>query len=77
MRRIQYEKPAPVRSRAPNSIEGWNVLLREAITRAERQKDRRLEGFKRAMIEGKAEPILRRLGIICPADLDRELPLSG
>lgn len=54
----------------------WQQLLRSAIQRAETNADRRLEGLKRALVEGREEAHLRSLGIIHPGDLDREFPKS-
>jgi hypothetical protein len=59
----------------PERREDWNQLLRKAIQRAEVTGDRRLEGLKRALVDGKAEKHLRLLSIIHDADLDREFPL--
>jgi hypothetical protein len=53
----------------------WTDLLRQAIERAETTGDKRVQGLRRAMIEGRAEAFLRRLSILSTADLDREMPL--
>ena len=58
----------------PQRREDWNKLLKAALQRAEANQDRRSEGIKRAMIDNKAEAHLRRLGIVCDADLTREFP---
>lgn len=57
------------------SPSGWENLMSRVIERATRLEDRRLEGLKHASSTGSSESFLRRLGIICEADLDREMPL--
>jgi hypothetical protein len=46
--------------------------MRKVIDRAERTRDRRLAGLRKAMLEGKAEDHLRLLGIISEVDIRRE-----
>jgi hypothetical protein len=71
--RLLGTKTAPTRSiQAPERREDWNQLLRKAIQKAESAGDRRLEGLRRALIDGRAEPHLRLLGIIHDVDLKRE-----
>lgn len=57
---------------APERKSDWQQLLKRAIQRAEASGDRRLEGLKRAMSDGKAEAHLRRIGVIHDVDIDRE-----
>lgn len=52
----------------------WTQLLRKALTRAELIGDPRVVALQAAMT-GNAEQTLRRLSVICEADLDREFPL--
>lgn len=63
----------PVR-REPTNPSEWDKLLRRAISRAELLGDRRLEGLKAALTGGKSALILKKMGIICEADLLREFP---
>jgi hypothetical protein len=68
----------PKRSiQAPERREDWNQLLRKAIQRADRAGDRRVEGLRQALIDGKAEKHLRLLGIIHDVDLTREFPIKS
>lgn len=51
----------------------WNRLLRKAIQMAEAGGSvRRLRMLKRALGQGKAREYLKRLSIVCEADLQRE-----
>lgn len=59
---------------APTNSNGWNLLLSQAIRRAEARGDVRLASLKSAMRDGKAESVLRRYGIISDGDLKREFP---
>jgi hypothetical protein len=52
----------------------WLTLLKTAIAQAEQRGDPRLEGFRKGLEVGQAERVLRRLGIVCQADLRREFP---
>lgn len=73
--RLLGTKPTPTRSiQAPERREDWNQLLRKAIQKAESSGDRRLEGLRKALIDGRSEPHLRLLGIIHDVDLKREFP---
>lgn len=58
----------------PRSAIDWERLMRKAIERAEKTKDNRLTSLKMALSQGKAQVILRKLGIIGESDLDREFP---
>jgi hypothetical protein len=71
----QSNQPTVKRRQAPERLEDWKQLLRKAIQRAETSGDRRLEGLKRALVDGQAESHLRRLGIIHDVDLSREFPI--
>jgi len=57
---------------APRNVVEWNSLLKKALARAEVQKDRRTPGLRRALLQGKAETMLRKMGIICDGDIQRE-----
>lgn len=74
MRTRLLNKPKEAPKRGALSPAGWEALMQRAISRAERLQDRRLDGLKRAMQEGKSETFLRKLGIICETDLLREFP---
>lgn len=71
----QSNQPPAKRIQAPDRREDWKQLLVKAIQRAETSGDRRLEGLKRALVDGQAERHLRRLGIIHDVDLSREFPV--
>jgi hypothetical protein len=53
---------------------GWNLLLSQAIRRAEAKGDARTNNLKKAMRENKAEATLRSYGILGEVDLNREFP---
>lgn len=53
---------------------GWDQLMRLAIRRAEATGDKRLEGLRKALRDGKSEMLLRKLGVISEDDLPREFP---
>ena len=53
---------------------GWVALMRLTIARAEATGDKRLEGLRWALQEGKSEMFLRKLGVISEADIPREFP---
>lgn len=55
------------------SIE-WDRLLRQAIERAERRNDNRIQALRTALSMGQAATVLKRLGIIGESDLLREFP---
>jgi hypothetical protein len=60
--------------RAAKTHDEWQSLMRSAIDLAEKTKDPRLSGLMAANAEGRVEQYLRRQGIICPVDLQREFP---
>lgn len=66
-----------VQRKLPAGPHEWAKLMTQTIQRAERLRDPRLPGLRRAMTEGKAEAALRRLGILSSVDLDREFPDGG
>jgi hypothetical protein len=74
MRTRLLNKPKDGPKRGALSPMGWEMLMQKAIQRAEASQDRRLDGLKRAMKDGKSESFLRKLGIICEVDLLREFP---
>lgn len=69
--------PSTETIRAPESIQEWNRLMMDVISRAESLEDRRLPGLRKALVDGKAETHLRKLGVISPADVEREFPLTA
>ena len=69
---IRHRNPTP--SKNPSDLYGWVKLAQLAIARAEKIKDRRLEGLRASLTNGKVEKTLRQLGIICEADVEREFP---
>jgi hypothetical protein len=48
--------------------------MMDVIAQAETTEDRRLPGLRKALVDGKAETHLRRLGIISAVDMGREFP---
>lgn len=68
----QLNKPPP--KRGTLSILGWDQLMRRTLAAAEARGDKRQEGLRKALREGKSEKLLRKLGIICEADIQREFP---
>lgn len=68
---------APLRAnvRVASTHEDWHKLMTKAIELAEKSSDRRLPGLRDALANNRTEPHLRKLGIVCPADLVREFPI--
>ena len=60
--------------KAPVSQDEWTRLMRQAISLAETQGDRRIHGLRKALVDGKAERMLRMMGIINVGDLRRVFP---
>jgi hypothetical protein len=58
----------------PGSHDDWRALLQRAIRQGEKSNDRRVAGLRNALVTGDVEVHLRKLGIICQADIDREFP---
>lgn len=61
-------------SKAPTRALEWKRLMEKTLARADKLKDRRAAGLRQAVVDGRAEPLLRRMGIISEADLLREFP---
>lgn len=55
----------------------WNLLLRKAVVRAQAANDPRVTALQQALGTGDAEKVLRRMSIICDADLAREFPVQS
>jgi hypothetical protein len=53
----------------------WETLLRDALQRAESVGDRRAAGLRAALGTGRAERVLRKLGMVGSVDIDREFPV--
>jgi hypothetical protein len=60
--------------REPVSPLDWERLLRKAIERAQKTKDSRLVMLQTALSQKRGRNVLKKLGIICDADLTREFP---
>lgn len=60
--------------KAPMKQTEWVRLMQRTIAQADKIGDRRAYGLRKALADGKTEPMLRRLGIISEADLRREFP---
>ena len=75
MSRIRYAKANQKKpSRAPNTPMAWLRLMQKVIARARQLRDRRVPGLERALKEQTMDKMLRRMGIICEADILREFP---
>lgn len=72
--RILPTLTSPKKPLGPQNIHEWNALLSKAIQRADAAGDRRVEGLRRAMTDGRSEKILRQMSILSDVDLDREFP---
>jgi hypothetical protein len=73
LQRIQgRNKPSPIPM--PKSAAEWEKLMRIVIEKAETQKDRRVHGLRKALVDGKAERMLRMMGVIHLGDLPRVFP---
>lgn len=66
--------PAP-KSLAPTDRQAWQNLMLAALKRAE-QVGQNTNSMQVAYVRGQSEQALRKLGIICQADLDRLYPLK-
>lgn len=66
--------PAP-KSLAPTDQQAWQNLMSAALKRAA-QAGHNTNTMQAAYVRGKSEQALRKLGIICQADLDRLYPLK-
>lgn len=74
MRKTRLLVPTTQSVRAPQTVQEWNRLMMDVIAQAETTEDRRLPGLRKALVDGKAETHLRRLGIISAVDMGREFP---
>ena len=63
--------PAP---KGPTDPIGWNRLLQVVIARAISIGSPAVPGLQAALMQGKSETHLRRLGILSQTDIDREFP---
>jgi hypothetical protein len=52
----------------------WDKLLKSAIARAETKNHPRLQALKSVQGTGKTAEVLKKMGIICEADILREFP---
>lgn len=69
MRRAQ---PTLRKRKEPRTPGEWMGLMNLCIKRAEETKDRRLPGLMRAIGDNRVALTLKKMGIICRADIDRE-----
>lgn len=72
--RIRKPATGKADSRMPKTPFEWENLMRQVMARARDQRDRRHEGLKGVIERGEAAKVLRRMGIICEADIQREFP---
>lgn len=73
---VRKYKPLPS-PRAATGVNQWYQLLRKAIARAQVTKDPRLAKLQDAMATSTPEKTLRKMSIICEADIQREFPDSS
>jgi len=52
----------------------WQQLMRRVIQAAEKLKDPRVEALRASIRNGTNEAMLRRMSIVCEADIAREFP---
>jgi len=65
----------PTKPLGPKTTHQWAQLMRSVLARAETVKHPIVNGLREAQAKGKTEEFLRRLGIICQQDIEREFPL--
>ena len=58
----------------PQSHDDWHRLMVAALDAATKANDPRVSAMRLALAKGQTEQHLRKLGIICLADLQREFP---
>ncbi len=66
--------PGQTVSRVPQTSQAWGVLM-NAVIRRLTQLGRPTAAMQDAYANGRSEQTLRRMGIICQTDIDREFPL--
>ena len=74
MAAVRYNKAPKSNIKMPRTHDDWHALMLQALSRAAKMGDRRLSGMQAALASGQTEAHLRKLGIICPADILREFP---
>jgi len=72
--RTRLLKPKTQVSRAPTTPQEWDNLMRKVIARATAMGDRRLQGLRGLISQGKSAKHLKMLGIVCENDILREFP---
>ena len=68
----RINKPRQSAVKLPQTHDDWHQLMMQALQLAEKVQDPRTNGLRAALAEGKSEAYLRKIGVICPADLKRE-----
>ena len=68
-----HKAPKP-RIKAPATHNDWHKLMVAAIQQAEKVQDKRANSLRLALAQNKAEQQLRKMHIICPADILRVFP---
>jgi len=71
---VRLNKPPKSSIKLPKTHDEWHSLMVKAMERASKTKDKRLNGMQAALTAGQTEAHLRKLGIICMADVLREFP---
>lgn len=73
MHKSRKLNPAPPK-RGAAAPSQWNQLMRKALARAQEIGDSRVGSLQQALREGTVEKTLRRMSIVCEADIAREFP---
>ncbi len=73
MHKPRQLNPAPPK-RTASAPSQWNQLLRKTLARAQATGDSRVGSLQQALREGTVEATLRRMSIVCDADILREFP---
>lgn len=75
---MKMQKPRKLEPELPRRVatgpSQWNVLMRKTLARAQLIGDRRSTALQQALREGTVEKTLRRMSIVCEADILREFP---
>lgn len=73
-RTLKPQAKSSTLDRIPKTHHEWDNLMRKVLARATAQGDRRLQGLQGVISKGESAKFLRKLGIICEADIHREFP---
>jgi len=68
----RFNKPPKSSIKLPRTHDEWHALMLRALEQAAKVGDPRVKGLQAALSAGQSELHLRKLGIICLADIQRE-----